>query len=187
MTSANVTNTSRSPLGLPRGPIIDPGKTVRVNDWDKKESNIVVQAWLKAGALTVEAVEDDGLRQDGPTIQQFVESGYRAENYPPDGYASRSTDAEIAAAIKAQSERDNPPPASQAETPQTPAPAAASQPWAKPQGDANADDREKALREMTNAELKAHIEARGGKVEGSPVKDELVKLALGLPVDAPKE
>jgi len=39
---------------------------------------------------------------DGPTVAEYVAGGYRAENYPPDGYASRSTAEEIAAAIAQQ-------------------------------------------------------------------------------------
>ncbi len=41
------------------------------------------------------------LKQDGPTVADFVKAGYLAKNYPPAGYASKSTDAEIADAIKA--------------------------------------------------------------------------------------
>jgi hypothetical protein len=41
-------------------------------------------------------------RTDGPTVEEFVKAGYSAKNYPPDGYASKSTDDEIAAAIKAE-------------------------------------------------------------------------------------
>lgn len=42
------------------------------------------------------------LKQDGPTIEEWVLAGYAAKGYPPHGYASRSTDAEIQAAIAAQ-------------------------------------------------------------------------------------
>ncbi|MDA8521985.1 hypothetical protein [Acidovorax sp. NCPPB 4044] len=42
------------------------------------------------------------LRDDGPTVAQYVAAGYGAESYPPAGYASRSTEDEIAAAEKAQ-------------------------------------------------------------------------------------
>lgn len=38
----------------------------------------------------------------GPTIQEWVEAGYRADAYPPEGYSSRSTQEEIDAAIAAQ-------------------------------------------------------------------------------------
>ena len=44
----------------------------------------------------------DELRQDGPTIAEYVAAGYHAASYPPAGYASRSTEEEIAAAIAAQ-------------------------------------------------------------------------------------
>ena len=43
-----------------------------------------------------------GLKLDGPTIAEFVEAGYQALNYPPTGFASRSTQEEIDAAIEAQ-------------------------------------------------------------------------------------
>jgi len=49
------------------------------------------------------APENKGaLRDDGPTVAQYVETGYLAANYPPQGYTSRSTAEEIAAAIAAQ-------------------------------------------------------------------------------------
>ena len=41
-------------------------------------------------------------REDGPTISEFLAAGYQAANYPPAGYASRSTEAEVAAAIAVQ-------------------------------------------------------------------------------------
>jgi hypothetical protein len=41
------------------------------------------------------------LRQDGPTVAEYVAAGYKAASYPPAGYASRSTPEEIAAAIAA--------------------------------------------------------------------------------------
>lgn len=51
----------------------------------------------------VRAVSDGGeLRTDGPTVAEYVAAGYRAETYPPQGYSSRSTPEEIAAAIASQ-------------------------------------------------------------------------------------
>lgn len=44
-----------------------------------------------------------GLRQDGPTLEEFVAKGYKAENYPPAGYAPR-TSAPPALAVVAQGE-----------------------------------------------------------------------------------
>lgn len=46
------------------------------------------------------------LRDDGPTVQEFVDAGYLAVNYPPTGYASKSTPEEIAAAVEAASRPD---------------------------------------------------------------------------------
>lgn len=43
--------------------------------------------------------DKDALREDGPTIAEFVSAGYAAKSYPPAGYASRSTPEEIAAAV----------------------------------------------------------------------------------------
>jgi len=42
------------------------------------------------------------LRQDGPTVAEYVAAGYKASNYPPHGYASRSTSEEIAAAVASE-------------------------------------------------------------------------------------
>lgn len=36
-------------------------------------------------------VNENGLRTDGPTLEQYVSAGYAAENYPPQGYAVRLT------------------------------------------------------------------------------------------------
>jgi hypothetical protein len=46
------------------------------------------------------------LRDGGPTVQEFVDAGYLAVNYPPTGYASKSTPEEIAAAVVAASSPD---------------------------------------------------------------------------------
>lgn len=53
---------------------------------------------------TVEAPErePEPLRDDGPTVLEFIAEGYLAENYPPEGYAARSTDDEIATAVELQ-------------------------------------------------------------------------------------
>ncbi len=51
-------------------------------------------------------LDANGLKLDGPTIAEFVSDGYLAVNYPPEGYASRSSQEEIDAAIDAQKETD---------------------------------------------------------------------------------
>ncbi len=48
----------------------------------------------------------DQLRQDGPTVAEYVAEGYKASNYPPQGYASRSTQEEIDELRKAEKETD---------------------------------------------------------------------------------
>lgn len=49
------------------------------------------------------------IRQDGPTVAEYVADGYPAAAYPPKGYASRSTFEEIADAVAAQAEADKKP------------------------------------------------------------------------------
>ncbi|MFK3945625.1 HeH/LEM domain-containing protein [Pseudomonas fulva] len=46
--------------------------------------------------------DGDGLRQDGPTVGEFVAAGYQASGYPPEGYASRSSQEEIDVAVASQ-------------------------------------------------------------------------------------
>lgn len=55
MVSKTVTNHTRSPLGLPDGPTVPAMGEVFVPNWEKKENNDVVKAWLAAGALTLSA------------------------------------------------------------------------------------------------------------------------------------
>ncbi len=40
------------------------------------------------------------LKQDGPTIDEYVAAGYDPVNYPPKGYAPKSDEKEVKAAIK---------------------------------------------------------------------------------------
>lgn len=61
----------------------------------------IVAAYARAG-IKVGVANADGLRVDGPTVAEFVEAGYQASGYPPEGYASRSTLEEIDAAVTAQ-------------------------------------------------------------------------------------
>ena len=51
-------------------------------------------------------LDANGLKLDGPTIAEFVAAGYPAVNYPPEGYASRSSQEEIDSAIEAEKETD---------------------------------------------------------------------------------
>lgn len=42
----------------------------------------------------------------GPTVEEFVKAGYNPNNYPPQGYNSKSTPEEIAAAIAAYDKKN---------------------------------------------------------------------------------
>lgn len=46
------------------------------------------------------------LREDGPTVAEYVDAGYLAANYPPTGFASRSSQDEIDQAIQAQKDAE---------------------------------------------------------------------------------
>lgn len=48
-----------------------------------------------------------GLREDGPTVAEWVEAGYPAATYPPAGYSLRSSQEEIDAAIQLQKDAEN--------------------------------------------------------------------------------
>lgn len=52
--------------------------------------------------LSDDETDEDELKTDGPTVAEYVAAGYPARNYPPAGYASRSTADEIAEAIGKQ-------------------------------------------------------------------------------------
>ncbi|UVL26818.1 HeH/LEM domain-containing protein [Pseudomonas donghuensis] len=58
------------------------------------------EAYQRQG-ISVSEIEE-GLRLDGPTIAQWVAEGYKASTYPPAGYASVSSQAEIDKAIEAE-------------------------------------------------------------------------------------
>ena len=57
---------------------------------------------VKNGVLRAAAGEAATLRDDGPTVAEYVAAGYLATNYPPQGYTARSTPEEIAHAVAAQ-------------------------------------------------------------------------------------
>lgn len=61
---------------------------------------------LEAKGAVRPAADGDVLRQDGPTIADYVAAGYKASSYPPHGYVSRSTPEEIAVAVAAENASD---------------------------------------------------------------------------------
>jgi hypothetical protein len=62
----------------------------------------ITAAYQRAGIAVEDGKQSTGLREDGPTVVEFVAAGYKASNYPPEGYASRSTTEEIAEALKGE-------------------------------------------------------------------------------------
>lgn len=92
-----------SKIAYVRHPVL-PAVKHRLNDEGFK---IIDAAFAPANANILDgtgqaSAEPPALRDDGPTVAEYVERGYLAVNYPPAGYASRSTPEEIAAAIAAQ-------------------------------------------------------------------------------------
>ncbi|WP_095068001.1 HeH/LEM domain-containing protein [Pseudomonas sp. Irchel 3A18] len=60
------------------------------------------EAYQRQG-IAVSEIEE-GLRMDGPTVAEYVAAGYKASNYPPQGYASRSAADEVEQALKLEQE-----------------------------------------------------------------------------------
>lgn len=60
-----VQNRYTSPIALPGGQIIPPGKVVAVQNWDKLTSVPIIKTWLKAGVLI--AIGDE---PGGPAAQE---------------------------------------------------------------------------------------------------------------------
>lgn len=63
----------------------------------------IIDAYRRAG-IKVSGADANGLRTDGPTVAEYVAAGYKASNYPPEGYASRSSAEEIAEALNTEKE-----------------------------------------------------------------------------------
>lgn len=76
--------------------------TVIVNNEDeeleaKGEKRLPVVAWDDSKPV---------LKEDGPTIQEWIEAGYKAKNYPPHGWAAISSQEEVDAAIEKEVEAE---------------------------------------------------------------------------------
>jgi len=84
--------------------VISSAKEVMV-DGDKPN---IIEAYKRAGIIVTDG-KTPSLREDGPTVAEFMDAGYQAANYPPQGYVSRSTPEEIAEAIKGQANPETDP------------------------------------------------------------------------------
>ncbi|NMY31917.1 hypothetical protein HBR94_10445 [Pseudomonas sp. WS 5412] len=79
---------------------------VPVGEQDVSERCALVAVEHLGVATYLDQQSLSGLKLDGPTIAEFVEAGYLAINYPPEGYASRSSQDEIDLAVQAQKDAD---------------------------------------------------------------------------------
>lgn len=79
---------------------------ISVGEQDVSERCALVAVEHLGVASYASQLDANGLKLDGPTIAEFVAAGYPAVNYPPEGYASRSSQEEIDSAIEAEKETD---------------------------------------------------------------------------------
>lgn len=70
----HVSNRSKSPLGLPGNPVLDPGQTAFIHDWETISKNRIVSAWLHRGMLVVENAETTTL-----SIEKSIEDAAIAD------------------------------------------------------------------------------------------------------------
>ncbi|MEE1920181.1 HeH/LEM domain-containing protein [Pseudomonas asiatica] len=88
---------------------VDGNKVVEIHagEQDVSERCALVAVEHLGVAEYLDRQSASGPRDDGPTVAEWVEAGYLAANYPPDGYASRSSQEEIDAAIELQKGAEN--------------------------------------------------------------------------------
>lgn len=63
-----------------------------------ENKRIIVENEMELAQHTDGAI-DNTLKTDGPTVEEYVKAGYKASEYPPKGYASKSSKEEISAAV----------------------------------------------------------------------------------------
>lgn len=78
------------------------GREIVKDTFDKVPSELVEDLFNAGYIEEPGASGGAGLRDDGPTVAEFVAKGYSASKYPPAGYTSRSTAEEIDAAVAAE-------------------------------------------------------------------------------------
>ncbi|MCR5859721.1 hypothetical protein [Mesorhizobium sp. J428] len=83
------------------------GETVEIVDTDLDDmprtlASLLQPIEIKGKGKGKGKKDETPLKTDGPTVEEYVAAGYSAKSYPPKGYASRSSDEDIAAAIKAE-------------------------------------------------------------------------------------
>jgi hypothetical protein len=76
-----------------------PGVAARVHQ-SLQELGLPEEFYKAIGRMTPGSAAT--IRHDGPTVSEWVAAGYFADNYPPEDYASKSTQEEIDAAVAKQ-------------------------------------------------------------------------------------
>lgn len=102
--------TDRTPVGIrPASGVreLAPGAEFTGEFSEGEAKNLRSNSLVRVSEASDDAPQDETLRDDGPTIAEFVDAGYPASNYPPKGFSSRSTPEEIEAAIAAETGGDD--------------------------------------------------------------------------------
>lgn len=103
-----VTDESRALMGAQLGAYVSQGINIpQLQGGDSEmQTGLSVDKYARQGVVKAQPGTPNtggagGLRNDGPTVAEFVAAGYLASSYPPEGFASRSSADEIAAAVAA--------------------------------------------------------------------------------------
>ncbi len=98
--SVTIYNSAGRPVEIPARTKDGPGEKQHVDLSDKAVARVkrirgVVVTDHEVGEMPQTSqrstTDQDHLRTDGPTLQEFVAAGYSAENYPPSGYTDKRT------------------------------------------------------------------------------------------------
>lgn len=108
---ARITNTHHSPLGLPGGPVIEPGRSAKVENWDIVCEHHIVAMWLEQGLLVEgEHIEEDPEEGNGQVYLEDPNDMTKAEivqelkdTYNVDASLDSKKDELVAALLEARS------------------------------------------------------------------------------------
>ncbi len=73
MNKVKLTNTGRSPLGIPGNPLLEAGESINCFNWDELADNKVIAGWVEKGFLTVSRADDDS-EPAAVVEQEYTES-----------------------------------------------------------------------------------------------------------------
>jgi hypothetical protein len=101
-----VTDESRTLMGAQLGAYVSQGINIpQLQGGDAEmQTGLSVDKYARQAVVKAQPGTPNiggAVRNDGPTVAEYVAAGYSASNYPPEGFASRSSADEFAAAIAA--------------------------------------------------------------------------------------